>query len=41
LEKNLDSWNARDIAVWWSRWYLKAGHKRLGRALVEIAKRGR
>jgi len=26
------------IAEWWSKWYLKAGHKRLGRILVSIAK---
>ena len=39
LEQNIDSWNARDVAAWWNRWYLKAGHKRLGRTLVEIAKK--
>ena len=39
LEQNLDSWNARAVAAWWDRWYMKAGHKRLGRALVEIAKK--
>ena len=22
------------VAAWWRRWYLKAGHKRLGHALV-------
>ena len=22
------------VATWWKEWYLKAGHKRLGRALV-------
>ena len=27
-----------DIARWWSKWFLKAGHKRLGRILVGIAK---
>jgi len=41
LEQNLDSWDARAVAAWWSRWYLKAGHKRLGRALVEIAKKNK
>lgn len=38
LEQNLDAWSARDVAAWWNRWYLKAGHKRLGRTLVDIAK---
>jgi hypothetical protein len=39
LEQNIDSWNARAVAAWWGRWYLKAGHKRLGRTLVDIAKK--
>lgn len=26
------------VAQWWKRHYLKAGHKRLGRAMVDIAK---
>jgi len=39
LEQNLDSWNARAVAAWWERWYMKTGHKRLGRALVDIAKK--
>lgn len=26
------------VAAWWAKWYLKAGHKRLGRLLVKIAK---
>jgi len=26
------------VARWWSKWYLRAGHKRLGRILVSIAK---
>jgi hypothetical protein len=38
LIRNLDSWCARDMATWWARWYMKAGHKRLGRLLVDIAK---
>ena len=25
------------IAEWWSKWYMKAGHKRLGRLMVKIA----
>jgi hypothetical protein len=38
LEQNLDLWSARAVAQWWTRWYLKAGHKRLGRALVDMAR---
>ena len=38
LEPNLERWSARELAEWWSRWYLKAGHKRLGRVLIELAK---
>ena len=38
LIRNLDSWSARDVATWWARWYMKAGHKRLGRLLVDLAK---
>ena len=26
------------VAEWFAKWYLKAGHKRLGRLLVKIAK---
>ena len=26
------------IAEWWHKWYLTAGHKRLGRIMVEIGK---
>jgi hypothetical protein len=28
------NWTARDVVAWWTKWYLKAGHKRLGRLLV-------
>lgn len=27
------------VALWFTRWYMKAGHKRLGRILVENGKR--
>jgi len=36
--KDYVNWSARDVVVWWSKWYLKAGHKRLGRILVAKAK---
>lgn len=29
---------ADQVATWFAQWYLKAGHKRLGRLLVEKAK---
>ena len=38
LENNIDSLSARDIISWWSKWYMKTGHKRLGRILVAIGK---
>ena len=27
------------IAAWWLKWYMKAGHKRLGRIMVKIARK--
>ena len=39
LEENFDQWSGRAMILWWNRWYLKAGHKRLGRILVELAKK--
>lgn len=38
LKENLDAWSANDLIGWWARWYLKAGHKRLGRTLVAVSK---
>jgi len=38
LDAFIDQWSAISLADWWSRWYLKAGHKRLGRILVEYGK---
>lgn len=26
------------IAAWWAKWYITAGHKRLGRVLIETNK---
>jgi hypothetical protein len=34
-------WGLEEISRWWSTWYLRAGHKRLGRLLVKIAKEER
>ena len=38
IEQNIDNLSALDIVNWWSKWYLKTGHKRLGRILVGIGK---
>lgn len=27
----------REVANWWQRWYMKAGHKRLARILLQYA----
>ena len=27
------------VAAWWSKWFMKAGHKRLGRLMVKVAKK--
>ena len=40
-EKNLatlDQAAVETIAAWWLKWYMTAGHKRLGRIMVKIAK---
>jgi len=40
-EKDLstvDRATVQAVAKWWLKWYLKAGHKRLGRIMVRIAK---
>ena len=39
LETNIDHLSARDVAAWWAKWYMKAGHKRLGRILVGLGKK--
>jgi hypothetical protein len=26
------------VAAWWLKWYMKAGHKRLGRIMAKVAK---
>ena len=36
----LDKAAFETIAAWWLKWYITAGHKRLGRLLVKIAKSG-
>jgi len=39
LQEHFETWSARDLTSWWARWYLKAGHKRLGRILVAQSKK--
>jgi hypothetical protein len=34
----IDQAAVETIAAWWLKWYMTAGHKRLGRLLVKIAK---
>jgi len=36
---NLDQEAVKAVAAWWSKWFMKAGHKRLGRLMVKIAKK--
>lgn len=38
LEQNIENLSARDMISWWSKWYMKTGHKRLGRILVAMGK---
>jgi hypothetical protein len=33
--KQLDQKSVEIVANWWINWYMKAGHKRLGRILVK------
>ncbi len=35
----LDQAAVEIVAAWWSKWYMKAGHKRLGRIMVKVAKK--
>ena len=34
----LDQEAVKTVAAWWSKWFMKAGHKRLGRLMVKVAK---
>jgi hypothetical protein len=36
--RELNHKSVMDVAVWWYAWYMTAGHKRLGRLLVDIAR---
>ena len=37
--KTIDQAAVETIAAWWLKWYMKAGHKRLGRIMVKLAKK--
>lgn len=39
LGKNYATMSAHDVAKWWEKHFTKAGHKRLGRILLEQAKK--
>lgn len=30
-------WSATAVSLWWDKWYVRAGHTRLGRILVDHA----
>ena len=37
LLQHFNTWSAQDIAIWWTNWYQKTGHKRLGRILITMS----
>ena len=38
LAEKIGSMSGAELAEWWAKNYMKAGHKRLGRVLVELHK---
>lgn len=38
LQEHFNDWSAGDIVTWWTKWYQKAGHRRLGRVLVAMGR---
>jgi len=34
-EMNIDEKALETVTAWWKKWFMKAGHKRLGRILVK------
>lgn len=36
-DRTTDQMSLTELANWWKRWYLEAGHKRLGRVLMKYA----
>lgn len=39
LNEKIKEMSAADLVAWWAKNYMKAGHKRLGRVLVDAHKR--
>lgn len=39
--RNLNAEAVTIVANWWQKWYLKAGHKRLARLLLQYIKGGK
>ncbi len=37
LKKHVEKWTVKDLATWWKKHYLAAGHKRLGRIIAKLA----
>lgn len=35
----LDHAAVEAVAAWWLKWYMTAGHKRLGRIMAKVAKK--
>lgn len=33
----VDDNSMQEVATWWRKWYIKAGHKRLARILLQYA----
>lgn len=38
-DRTTDQMSLTELANWWKRWYLEAGHKRLGRVLLKYAEK--
>lgn len=36
--KKLNPESIKEVAGWWNEWFRQAGHKRLGRLLVSVAR---
>lgn len=36
LPQDIKTWNAAQLADWWKKWYMKAGHRKLGRIIVKL-----
>lgn len=38
LVENIKKWTALELGKWFAQHYMKAGHKRLGRIVVDVSK---